>query len=463
MGVGAQHPGAGRVERHHPHRAGGAADEQLDPLAHLLRGLVGEGDRQDLVGARLPGAEQVRDPVGEHAGLARAGAGQDQQRPLSVRDRVALRFVEALEQGVDRRCPACLRLTVAGAPEVLCAACQSRSSPATPTATSRSRSYARRRSTVGSRSRISPSARSSSTAPARATTWRRRRPASRRRGGVDQAEQRSRTVLSSLVREGRWTLAPRNRFSTVLGTVRLDLREAVLPGPEVEIDARAFLGTVEIIVPEGVHVEVTGGGLLSSQQLRLARPAARRARRWSDPRRRRAGDAEGALQAAAGRRSAAACRAATPRDRWPPDEIRARVRAWPRAPGTCASWRTRSARMRRRCRPSRRRRPTSRGASPEERAAFSVTLNAINFGSGWFPTLRKAPGCRASARSRRACARTGRGPPPRSPRSRREEIAGAVGQDPEHELMGHFAATSRARRAGPRRGRRLVPRARPQR
>ncbi len=90
---------------------------------------------------------------------------------------------------------------------------------------------------------------------------------------VDQAEQRSRTVLSSLVREGRWTLAPRNRFSTVLGTVRLDLREAVLPGPEVEIDARAFLGTVEIIVPEGVHVEVTGGGLLSSQQLRLPAPA----------------------------------------------------------------------------------------------------------------------------------------------------------------------------------------------
>ena len=90
---------------------------------------------------------------------------------------------------------------------------------------------------------------------------------------VDQTEQRSRTVLSSLVREGRWTLAPRNRFSTVLGTVRIDLREAVLPGPEVEIDARAFLGTVDIIVPEGVHVEVTGGGLLSSQQLRLPAPA----------------------------------------------------------------------------------------------------------------------------------------------------------------------------------------------
>ena len=54
VGVGAQHPRAGGVEGHHPHRAGGAADEQLDALAHLLRGLVGEGDRQDLVRARLP-------------------------------------------------------------------------------------------------------------------------------------------------------------------------------------------------------------------------------------------------------------------------------------------------------------------------------------------------------------------------------------------------------------------------
>src|SRR5688500_14606488 len=32
------------------------------------------------------------------------------------------------------------------------------------------------------------------------------------------------------------------------------------------------------------------------------------------------------------------------------------------------------------------------GASDEERAAFSLQLNAVNFGSGWFPTLRKPPG-----------------------------------------------------------------------
>ena len=32
------------------------------------------------------------------------------------------------------------------------------------------------------------------------------------------------------------------------------------------------------------------------------------------------------------------------------------------------------------------------GTPDEERAAFSLQLNAVNFGSGWFPTLRKPPG-----------------------------------------------------------------------
>ena len=105
VGVRPQHPGAGGVERHHPHRAHRAADEQLDPLAHLLRGLVGEGDREDLVRTGEAGADQPRDPVGEHARLARAGAGQDQQRALAVGHRVALGRVQPFEQRLGRGGP----------------------------------------------------------------------------------------------------------------------------------------------------------------------------------------------------------------------------------------------------------------------------------------------------------------------------------------------------------------------
>jgi hypothetical protein len=83
------------------------------------------------------------------------------------------------------------------------------------------------------------------------------------------AVERQRAVLSSIERRGRWRLAPRNRFTAVLGSIKLDLREAVLPGPEIEIDARLALASIVVTVPEGVHVELGGGGLLASQNLRV--------------------------------------------------------------------------------------------------------------------------------------------------------------------------------------------------
>jgi hypothetical protein len=88
-------------------------------------------------------------------------------------------------------------------------------------------------------------------------------------GDVD----RQRAVLSSLRREGRWRLAPRTHFLSVLGSVTLDLRQAVLPGPDVEIETRAILGSVTVIVPAGVEVDVSGTGILSSEDLQVEGPA----------------------------------------------------------------------------------------------------------------------------------------------------------------------------------------------
>ena len=85
-----------KVISHMPARA--VAEQLLDAPAHLLGGLVGERDRQDLARLRLVGEDQVRDPVREHPRLAAAGAREDQQRPLAVGDRLPLGLVEALEQ-----------------------------------------------------------------------------------------------------------------------------------------------------------------------------------------------------------------------------------------------------------------------------------------------------------------------------------------------------------------------------
>src|SRR5688500_11116287 len=83
--------------------------------------------------------------------------------------------------------------------------------------------------------------------------------------------------------------------------------------------------------------------------------------------------------------------------------------------------------------------PDLEGAGLEERAAFSLTLNAINFGSGWFPTLRKAPGMSGFRTVEAGLRAHGPWPADALAAITREQIATAVGQDPAHELMGHFS------------------------
>jgi len=79
--------------------------------------------------------------------------------------------------------------------------------------------------------------------------------------------------------------------------------------------------------------------------------------------------------------------------------------------------------------------------SCEQLAAFWLTLDAINFGSGWFPTLRKRPG-------RSGYFTIAAGVREHGPWSASElqaltaaEIAAALGEDPDHELMSLFAAS----------------------
>jgi hypothetical protein len=84
-------------------------------------------------------------------------------------------------------------------------------------------------------------------------------------------------------------------------------------------------------------------------------------------------------------------------------------------------------------------------APREELAAYWLTLDAINFGSGWFPTLRK-PGGRsgyftiAAALTDRFASR-GSWSAARLADIDAVEVAGTLKQDPDHELMALFAAS----------------------
>ena len=83
------------------------------------------------------------------------------------------------------------------------------------------------------------------------------------------------------------------------------------------------------------------------------------------------------------------------------------------------------------------------GAHDEARAAFQLTLNAINFGSGWFPTLRKPPGLSGFRTVEAGLRAHGPWRADELAAIGRDEVARAFGQDPEHELMGRFETALR--------------------
>jgi hypothetical protein len=86
------------VEGGDPHRPGAGTDERGDALLHLAGRLVGERDGEDLAGLHVPLGDQVRDAVGQHPGLSRPRAGDDEQRTAGVEDRLALLRVQTVEQ-----------------------------------------------------------------------------------------------------------------------------------------------------------------------------------------------------------------------------------------------------------------------------------------------------------------------------------------------------------------------------
>jgi putative queuosine salvage protein len=80
---------------------------------------------------------------------------------------------------------------------------------------------------------------------------------------------------------------------------------------------------------------------------------------------------------------------------------------------------------------------------PEAVAAYLLALDAINFGSGWFPTLAKRPGCSGYFTVAWALADRFRQEGAWSNAELREltpaQVAEALEQDPVHELMGLYA------------------------
>jgi hypothetical protein len=83
--------------------------------------------------------------------------------------------------------------------------------------------------------------------------------------------------------------------------------------------------------------------------------------------------------------------------------------------------------------------PDLEGADDETRAAFSLQLNAINFGSGWFPTLDKPRGLSGFRTVDAGLRKRGPWTATQLQSLTRDEVAHTLGQAPDHALMGLFA------------------------
>lgn len=71
-------------------------------------------------------------------------------------------------------------------------------------------------------------------------------------------------VMSGTVRKGMWTVPPTFSSFALMGGVQIDLSEATFEDAETTIQAYAFMGGIEIFVPDDVVVQVNGVGFMGA-------------------------------------------------------------------------------------------------------------------------------------------------------------------------------------------------------
>jgi hypothetical protein len=69
-------------------------------------------------------------------------------------------------------------------------------------------------------------------------------------------------VMAGFQRKGHWTMPRRFTCLALCGGGEIDLREATFADREVEINAIAIMGGIDVIVPPGVEVVVRGVGVM---------------------------------------------------------------------------------------------------------------------------------------------------------------------------------------------------------
>lgn len=79
-------------------------------------------------------------------------------------------------------------------------------------------------------------------------------------------------TFGDVKRSGAWVVPAHSEFRSWTGNIKLDLRQATISSREIVIDAFTPLGNIDLLVPEGVHVEVRADTHLGSLKQEASAP-----------------------------------------------------------------------------------------------------------------------------------------------------------------------------------------------
>jgi hypothetical protein len=77
-------------------------------------------------------------------------------------------------------------------------------------------------------------------------------------------------LLGSSSHRGRWRPRANLKVVSLLGSSTLDFRQAEMDVPELRVTVVSVLGSADLLVPEGIEVELTGVPVLGDKSMRLA-------------------------------------------------------------------------------------------------------------------------------------------------------------------------------------------------
>ncbi len=81
---------------------------------------------------------------------------------------------------------------------------------------------------------------------------------------VPRAEESAFSIMGSVVRSGQWTPPRVLRVMSIMGSIELDFREASLASGTSELVVTTIMGSVDIIFPPSLAVEMQGSAIMGS-------------------------------------------------------------------------------------------------------------------------------------------------------------------------------------------------------